>query len=88
MHDQNAWLDSLQRERTISAKNWSTAFVLSIFLGIFGADRFYVGRIELGALKLLTFGGYLVWWMIDVVLLYQGRMKDGLGRRVQRPSTT
>lgn len=84
MHDQNAWLNSLQRERATSRKSWSTVLVLSIFLGILGADRFYVGRFELGALKLLTVGGCFVWWFIDVVLLLEGRMKDGLGRAVQR----
>jgi TM2 domain-containing membrane protein YozV len=87
MHDQRVWLDSLQRERTISGKDWNTALVLSIFLGIFGADRFYVGRFELGALKLLTFGGYFIWWVIDVILLCRGRMKDGFGRTVQRPTS-
>ena len=84
MRDQNAWLDSLQRERAISRKSWNTALVLSLFLGILGADRFYLDRFELGVLKLLTVGGCFIWWFIDVALLLQGRMKDGLGRRVQR----
>jgi TM2 domain-containing membrane protein YozV len=84
MQEQKAWLDSLQRERTISHKDWNTAIVLSIFLGIVGADRFYVGRLDLGLLKLLTFGGYSIWWVIDIILLCRGRMKDGSGKRVQR----
>lgn len=87
MHDPKAWLDSLQRERAVSRKSWNTALVLSIFLGIVGADRFYLGRFELGVLKLLTVGGCFVWWFIDVLLLLQGRMKDGLGRAVQRVGT-
>lgn len=79
------WLDSLRRERTASGKDWYTAFTLSLLLGIFGADRFYVGRYGLGVLKLLSAGGYLVWWVIDVILLLQGRMKDGFGREIRRP---
>lgn len=78
------WVNSLQRERAISRKSWTTAVVLSILLGIFGADRFYTGRLDLGLLKLLTVGGCFIWWLIDVVLLLQGRMKDGLGRTIQR----
>lgn len=84
MHDHNAWLDSLRRERAISRKSWRTALALSIFLGVLGADRFYLGRFELGALKALTVGGFFIWWLIDVVLLLQESMKDGLGRTVQR----
>jgi len=78
------WIGSLRLQRNASTKNWTTAFLLSVCLGLFGADRFYLGRIGLGILKLLTFGGYLVWWIIDVILLLQGRMKDDLGREVRR----
>ena len=86
MQDQRRdWIDSLREQRALSTKNWSTALFLSILLGIFGIDRFYVGRTGLGVLKLLTFGGYFFWWMIDVILLLQGRMKDDLGRVVRRP---
>ena len=79
------WVESLRRERGLSNRNWNTAFLLSILLGIFGADRFYVGRPGLGILKLVTFGGYFVWWLVDVILLLQGRMKDDLGKLVQKP---
>jgi len=42
--------------------------LLSIFFGVFGVDRFYVNHIGLGILKLFTFGGFLVWWFIDVIM--------------------
>jgi hypothetical protein len=79
------WIASLRDQRALSHKNWHTALLLSILLGFFGADRFYVGRPGLGVLKLISFGGYFVWWVIDVVLLLQGRMKDDFGRQVRRP---
>lgn len=84
MQNANAWLDRLQHERAVSTKDWNTAFALSVLLGPLGADRFYVGRGDLGVLKLLTFGGSFVWWIIDIVLLCRGEMKDGFGRSVQR----
>ena len=39
--------------------------ILSWLLGFLGADRFYQGQVGLGVLKLVTFGGALIWWLID-----------------------
>ena len=39
--------------------------ILSWTLGFLGADRFYQGQVGLGVLKLVTFGGALIWWLID-----------------------
>ncbi|XP_043482313.1 TM2 domain-containing protein almondex [Leptopilina heterotoma] len=48
---------------------WSTAFILSITLGGFGADRFYLGHWQEGIGKLFSFGGLGVWTLIDVMLI-------------------
>jgi len=48
---------------------WSTALVLSVTLGGFGADRFYLGHWQEGIGKLFSFGGLGVWTLIDVVLI-------------------
>lgn len=48
---------------------WSTALVLSITLGGFGADRFYLGHWQEGIGKLFSFGGLGVWTLIDVILI-------------------
>lgn len=45
------------------------AFVFSFFLGWFGVDRFYIGDILAGVLKLITCGGLGLWWLIDLFLI-------------------
>lgn len=48
---------------------WSTALLISITLGGFGADRFYLGHWQEGIGKLFSFGGLGVWTLIDVILI-------------------
>lgn len=48
---------------------WSTALIISITLGGFGADRFYLGHWQEGIGKLFSFGGLGVWTLIDVILI-------------------
>ena len=49
--------------------SWNTAMGLSITLGGFGADRFYLGHWQEGIGKLFSFGGLGVWTLVDVVLV-------------------
>lgn len=64
-------------------KSQSTTFVLSWLLGIFGADRFYLGHTGLGILKLLTCGGLGIWALVDMVLVGIGSMKDAQGNSLK-----
>jgi len=50
-------------------KKWLTALLLSILLGGLGVDRFYMGYIGLGVLKLILLGGFGIWWLIDLILI-------------------
>jgi hypothetical protein len=53
-------------------KNWIIALILSFFLGGLGIDRFYLGCVGTGIVKLLTFGGLGIWTIIDFVRLATG----------------
>ncbi|KAL1110294.1 hypothetical protein AAG570_008371, partial [Ranatra chinensis] len=48
---------------------WLTALFLSVTLGGFGADRFYLGYWQEGIGKLFSFGGLGVWTIIDFILI-------------------
>jgi TM2 domain-containing membrane protein YozV len=49
--------------------NWVLALLMSLFFGVWGVDRFIMGHIGLGILKLLTGGGFGIWWLVDVILI-------------------
>ena len=70
----------LQRPVQAPAKSFPITWVLSLLLGAWGADRFYLGKWKTGLLKLLTFGGLFIWWLVDLVMLSIGRVKDAKGR--------
>lgn len=66
-----------------SPKGSALACLLCAFLGMFGAHRFYVGKIGTGVLMLLTFGGLGIWWLIDMVMLVFGEFTDAAGNKIQ-----
>ena len=49
--------------------SWPLTLVMSILFGSLGVDRFMMGQVGLGILKLLTCGGFGIWWLIDVILI-------------------
>jgi TM2 domain-containing membrane protein YozV len=61
-------------------RSFIVALLLSILVGSLGVDRFYLGYIGLGVLKLITFGGCGIWWLIDLILIATGSMTDADGQ--------
>lgn len=64
-------------------KDLATATLLAMFLGVFGADRFYLGYTALGIIKLVTLGGCGVWALIDMFLIILKKLPDAQGRPLQ-----
>lgn len=65
-------------------KEFLIAVVLSALVGELGVDRFYLGYVGLGILKLLTLGGCGIWWLIDLILIATGNLKDANGQELVR----
>lgn len=59
--DESRWM----MVQTLQFKDPTTALILSLLLGGYGADRFYLGEVGLGIAKLLTCGGLGIWAIID-----------------------
>ena len=68
----------------ISPKARTVALLLCGFLGIFGAHRFYVGKIGTAIVMICTVGGFGVWVCADLIFIVCGSFRDKQGRRVFR----
>ncbi len=54
---------------SIQFKDPTIALVLSLLIGAYGVDRFYIGDTGVGIGKLLTCGGLGIWAIIDWFLI-------------------
>jgi hypothetical protein len=53
-------------------KNFVAAWLFSLFFGTFGVDRFYLGKPVSGLAKFLTFGGFGLWALYDLLSILTG----------------
>lgn len=70
-------VESLPKQR-----HYLAVFFLSFMWGMFGVDRFYLGKIGTGVLKLLTFGGFGIWLIVDLIIIMVGGMRDKQGQEL------
>jgi TM2 domain-containing membrane protein YozV len=73
-------------DQAVPMKSKGVALVLCLLFGWLGIHRFYVGRWFTGILQVFTFGGFFVWWTIDLLMIVCGRFKDAFGVVVGQPS--
>ncbi len=83
---QERW-NAKQIAGVFSKRDWLVALLLSIFLGTLGVDRFYLGKVGTGIVKLLlnlatlfTFG--LIWVVIDIILVATKKLTDKEGLKL------
>ncbi|WP_017931859.1 TM2 domain-containing protein [Robiginitomaculum antarcticum] len=67
--------DRFMNDLAMREKNPVYAIGFNSWLGWLGIDRFYVGDIVAGILKLITVGGLGIWVLIDWFLI-AGRCRD------------
>lgn len=66
-------------QQPVSNKSFLTTWLLSLLLGVLGVDRFYLGKVGTGILKLVTLGGFGIWALIDLILILTNKMRDKQG---------
>ncbi len=62
-----------------SPKSRLTAQLLAVFLGMFGAHRFYTGKTQTGVLQACTLGGLGLWYLYDNIMIAAGSFRDAEG---------
>lgn len=69
-------------EEEISTRARSKTFLLSllILLGFGGVHRIYAGKIWTGILQFVTGGGFVIWQIIDIIMILCGTFRDKEGR--------
>lgn len=55
--------------RFTNGHSYDTALLLSVFLGMFGIDRFYLGYPAIGLLKFCTLGFFFLFQLVDIILI-------------------
>lgn len=75
---------TVEETEEVSNKKWSIVLILCVLLGLIGFHRFYVGKGGTAILMLLTFGGFGIWTLVDLVIIALNEFTDEDGRKIKR----
>jgi TM2 domain-containing membrane protein YozV len=50
--------------------------LICLFTGCLGFHRFYLGKYLSGLIMLVTLGGVVIWYLIDLFTILSGNFKD------------
>lgn len=70
-------------EKPTEQKSFTTALLLSFFLGWLGVHRFYTGYLGIGIAQVLTLGGCGLWAFIDLLCIAFNNYKDNNGNQLK-----
>lgn len=71
-----------RNDDSVSSLSRLVAFLLCLFLGGFGAHRFYAGKIGTGLLWLFTCGCFGIGSLVDLILIACGAFTDSNGKTI------
>lgn len=66
----------------VSQKSKAIVLLLAFFLGGLGAHYFYVGKVGMGIVYLLTCGLFFIGWIVDIFRIIGGSFTDRDGIRI------
>lgn len=73
----------MMQQPPTSDKSFVLTWLLSLFLGGLGVDRFYLGKLWTGVFKLITLGGLGVWAFVDIIITIAGAQTDKRGLKLK-----
>lgn len=86
MNQDNPLPDQLGNSKYSTPAEFWTVFFLCLFLGFFGAHRFYAKKYRTAVIQLFTCGGLGIWVLIDLLLILVDAFRDEQGVFYRNPN--